>query len=297
MKSIPNGDKVFNVTNVFVMCVVIAILLGPFWFALVGSLDQGLDYLRGGVYFWPRVFTWANYEAVFSESGIYRAFLVTAERTVVGTILPLFFTALVAYGMSKTELKGRKIYTLVMLFTMFFGGGLIPTYLLYQKLHLLNNFWVYVIPWLFSVWNMIIIRSFIQSSISTSLIESAKMDGASEYRIFFSLVLPLSKPVLAAIGLFTAVAQWNSYQDSLFYTTSNSLQTLQLLLYNMITNADTATQMSSQAAQVMPNQAMQISPQTLELAMMMAAAAPILIVYPFLQKYFVKGMYIGSVKG
>lgn len=184
----------------------------------------------------------------------------------------------------------------IMLITMFFSGGLIPTYLLFRDLHLLDTFWVYVIPTLFSVWNMIIMMSFFRG-IPEPLIESAKLDGAGEYRIFFQLIIPLSKPVLAAIALFNGVAHWNTYFDSMMFTNSPDLQTIQLFLMRVVTDADFARSVGGAAIANMPEQAKKISPETLKLAMMIATSLPIIIVYPFLQKYFVKGVLIGSIKG
>src|SRR5690606_22430417 len=183
--------------------------------------------------------------------------------------------------------------TIYIMVTMFFGGGLVPTYLLYRNLGLLDNFLVFIIPGLFGVWNMMILLSFFRS-IPEPLIESAKIDGAGEYRIFAQFILPLSMPALAAIALFTGVGHWNSYYDTLMFTTSDSLQTIQLFLMRIITDANAAQGMSTQAQALLPQQARRISPETLKLAMMIATTTPILVIYPFLQRYFVKGVLIGS---
>ncbi|NMO98059.1 carbohydrate ABC transporter permease [Paenibacillus lemnae] len=290
------GEKWFTIFNTFVMIVVMFFMVAPFWFSLVGSFNEGLDYLRGGVYFWPREFTWSNYISVFSDPTIYNAYFVTAARTILGTILHVLFTSLIAYGLSRPSLKGKSVYIIYIMVTMFFSGGLVPTYLLYRSLGLLDNFLVFIIPTMFSVWNMMILLSFFRS-IPESLIESAKIDGAGEYRIFAQFVLPLSMPALAAIALFTGVGHWNSYYDTLMFTTSESLQTIQLFLMRVVTDADFAQGMSAQAANLVPEQAKKTSPETLKLAMMIATTAPILVIYPFLQRYFVKGVMIGSIKG
>lgn len=184
----------------------------------------------------------------------------------------------------------------MIMFTMFFGGGLIPYFLLMRDLGLYDTFWVYIIPSLFSVWNMIIIQSFMRD-LPQALFESARIDGAREYRIFFQLVLPLSKPVLAAIALFTCVGHWNSYFDSMMYTASDSLQTIQLFLKKVITDPAFSNSVGGQAAANIPDQAYKITPRTVKLATMMVTAMPIVAIYPFLQKYFVKGIMIGAVKG
>lgn len=290
------GEKWFSAINTVIMIIIMILMLAPFWFSIVGSLNEGLDYMRGGVFFWPRSFTLSNYMGVFSEPTIFNAYLVTAQRTLVGTVTHVLFTSLVAYGMSRPNLKGKNIYMMFIMFTMFFGGGLIPTYLLYQDLRLLDNFLVYIIPGLFGVWDMIILLSFFRS-IPEALIESAKIDGAGEFRIFWKFILPLSMPALAAIALFTGVGHWNSYFDSLMFTSSESLQTVQLFLMRLMTDATYAQGVSAQAASQLPQAAKKVSPETLKLAMMIATTAPILVIYPFLQKYFVKGVMIGSIKG
>lgn len=288
--------NLFDVLNTVMMCIMMAVMIYPLWFIIVGAFNEGQDYIRGGVYFWPRVFTLDNFRAVFYEKSIIDAFIVTILKCVIGTITSVFFTTLVAYGITRPNLKLKKVYIPYIMFTMFFGGGLIPYFILIKDLGLYNTFWVYIIPGLFSVWNMIIIQSFI-SALPDSLIESAKIDGAREYKIFFNIVLPLSKPVLAAIALFTVVGHWNSYFDSMMYTNSAHLQTIQLFLKKVITDASVSQGLGAQAVQVVPESAAKITPQTIKLAAMTVTALPIVAVYPFLQKYFVKGVMIGAVKG
>ncbi|OCT14820.1 ABC transporter permease [Paenibacillus pectinilyticus] len=290
------GDKWFDVFNIIFMLFVVVVTLAPFWFALVGSFNDGVDYLRGSVYLWPREFTLANYQAVLSDSGLYHAYFITISKTLVGMSTHIALTALVAYGMSRKELKGRNFYLLIMMIAMFFYGGLIPTYLLYKQIGLLNNFLVYIIPSMFSIWDMIIIMSFFRT-LPEPIFESARMDGAGEYRIFIQLVLPLTKPVLAAIALFNGVYQWNTYMDAMMFTTKSSLETVQLVLMRLVTDASYGEALGQQASMYMPDEAKHISPATLKLAMMVATTAPIVAIYPFLQKYFVKGVLIGSVKG
>jgi len=268
----------------------------PFWYSLVGSLNEGMDYTKGGIYLWPRKFTLSNYRAIFSDNQVFASFRVTILKSVIGTVTSLLVTSLAAYAMSRPNLKGKGFYIPYMLVTMYFGGGLIPFFILINEMHLYDNFWVYIIPGLFSVWNMIIIRSFF-ASLPSSLIESAKIDGAGEYRIFFRIVIPLSKAVLAAIILFSVVGHWNSYFDSMMYTSSRELQTIQLFLRKVITEPGATTQLGSELTKVIPEAAKKTTPQTLKLAAMIVTAAPIICIYPFLQKYFAKGVMIGSVKG
>ncbi len=288
--------EMFDVVNVILMILMMVVMLFPFWYSVVGSLNDGSDYLTGGVYLWPRKFTFYNYKAVFRDKTILNSFAITALKAIVGTVTSLFVTSLAAYGLSRPKLQGKKFYIPYMMLTMYFGGGLIPYFLTIKNLGLYDTFWVYIIPGLFSVWNMIIIRSFF-AELPPNLMEAAKIDGAGEYRIFFQLVLPLSKPVLAAIALFSLVGHWNSFFDSMMYTSSAKLQTIQLFLQKVITDAGTARGLANQAMLQLPESARQITPQTIKLAAMVVTSLPIICVYPFLQKYFVKGIMIGSLKG
>lgn len=288
------GDKVFDVLNIIGMCILIFLTLYPFWYCLIGSFNEGADYAQGGVYLLTRKFTWANYRAVFQNQQLFDAFRVTIARTVLGTAASLLFTAVFAYGFSRKNLKFRGFYAAMGTVTLFFGGGLIPYYLVLRQLHLIDKFAVYIIPALFSFWNVIIFQSFFRE-IPESIHESARIDGAGEYRILFHLILPLSKPVLAAIGLFTAVGHWNAYFDSMAFTNKVELQTLQVLLMKIVKSKEVALQMAQSVARYVKRD--EVNPLTVQLATMMVAALPIMVVYPFLQKYFVKGLLIGSVKG
>jgi len=286
----------FDYFNIPLMILMMFVMVYPFWYTLVGSLNEGMDYIRGGVYWWPRKFTLYNYKAVFMDTRILQAFWITICKCVVGTVSSLLFTSLVSYAITRPNLKYKKVYIPFMMVTMFFNGGLIPYFILIKSLHLYDTFWVYIIPTLFSVYYLIIIQSFMRE-LPNSLVESAKIDGASEYRIFFQLIIPLSKPVLATIALFTMVNHWNTYFDSMMYTNSQWLQTIQLFLKKIITDPSVARSLSSAAAAAVPDQAVKLTPQTIKLATMIVTAVPIIMTYPFLQKYFVKGFTMGAVKG
>ncbi|MEG2087051.1 MAG: carbohydrate ABC transporter permease [Angelakisella sp.] len=286
----------FDYVNLVLMLLMMLVMVYPFWYTLVGSLNEGSDYMRGGVWLWPRKFTLYNYQAVFMDKQILQAFWVTFWKVFVGTVTSVLFTAMVSYGITRPKLKLKKIYIPFIMVTLFFSGGLIPYFILIKDIGLYDSFWVYIIPSLFSAYNMVIIQSFMRD-LPESLIESAKIDGASEYRVFFQIILPLSKPVLATIALFTAVNHWNSYFDSMMYTSSIELQTIQLFLKKVITDPSVARSLSAAAATTIPEQAVKMTPQTIKLATMMVTAIPIVIIYPFLQKYFVKGVTMGAVKG
>lgn len=291
-----NKNTAFDWINYALMLIMGFIMLFPLWYCIVGSLNEGTDYLRGGVFFWPRKWSFASYRAVLYDSSILDAFAVTIAKCVVGTVTSVLCTTMVAYAITRPKLLGKKFYIPFIMFTLFFGGGLIPFYLLIVDLNLYDTFWVYILPTMFGAYNMIIIQSFIRD-LPGELIESAKIDGASEYRIFFQIILPLSKPVLATIALFTIVGHWNSYFDSMMYTNSPELQTIQLYLKKVITDPSMSKSLGSAAAAVIPGQAVTLTPQVVKLATMVVTALPVICVYPFLQKYFVKGVTMGSVKG
>lgn len=296
MKKTNYADLVFNILNTAFMIALVFITLFPFWACLVGSFSDSYEYTRGGVYFLPKGFNLYNYKVVFMDKTIFNAYLITILRTVIGTVTSLLFTSMVSYGMSRKNLKGRKIYMNYMLVTMFFGGGLIPYYVVLKQLRLIDNFLVYIIPLLFSVWNMLIFIAHFKE-IPEVILESARIDGVNEYGIFLYFILPLSKQVLAAIALFTAVSHWNSFYDSLVFTSSNELQTIQLFLYRIMSNSSEAAGMARAAAMAVPPGVRKPSSETIKLATMMVTTVPILVSYPFLQKYFIKGVMIGSVKG
>lgn len=291
-----NRSTAFDWINYAVMVLLAFIMVYPLWYCVAGSLNEGMDYLRGGVFLWPRKWTLANYKAVFLDSAILNAFWVTIWKCLVGTVTSVLCTAMVAYAITRPKLRLKKLYIPFIMLTMFFSGGLIPYFILIVDLGLYDSFWVYVIPTMFSAYNMIIIQSFMRE-LPSELIESAKLDGASEYRIFFQMILPLSKPVLATIALFTVVTHWNSYFDSMMYTSSQELQTIQLFLKKVITDPSVSRGLGSAATIAIPDQAATLTPQVVKLATMVVTALPVVCIYPFLQRYFVKGVTVGAVKG
>lgn len=282
----------FSIVNYMVLGLFCLITLYPLYFVLVGSFNDGGDYMRGGVYFYPRDFSLINYKIVLQDERLFTGFQVTILRTVIGTVTSVLFTAMVSYAMSRRNLIGRSPYYWVFLVTMFFGGGLIPYFLVLKQLALINSFWVYIIPSLFSVFNMIIFNSFFRE-IPEEIHESATVDGAGEFRIFIALFIPLSVPVLATVALWNAVYHWNSFFDAMIFTNKPDLMPLQLFLMKMIREADVVSNSLFMPPQVQK----QISVQTLRMAAIMISTVPILLVYPFLQRYFVSGFMVGSLKG
>jgi putative aldouronate transport system permease protein len=269
----------------------------PFWNSLVISFNSGRDTVTGGITFWPREFTLENYQIVFQDQRLMNAFFISVLRTVIGTFSSIMLTAMAAYGMSKRELIGRKFITIFFILTMFFSGGLIPTFLVVRSLGLMDSFWVMIIPGLISVWNMIIFRTFFQQ-LPKGLEDSAKIDGCGYWGTFFRIILPLSGPVIATLSLFTAVGHWNDWFMPSIYITSDHLIPLQTFLQRVL-NSNTV---SSQMSQIDSGSAARLAEMTgvtgksLSMAIMMVATLPIVMVYPFVQKYFVKGVLIGSLK-
>ncbi len=276
------------------MAFFVIVCVYPFWYVLIGSFSDGNDYMRGGVYLWPRLVSLQNYAVALVDSRLWIGFRVTFLRTVIGTVTNVLFTAMVAYAMSRDNLPFRPLIYWFNMFTMFFGGGLIPFYLVLKQLKLINTFWVYIIPGLYSVYNMIICSNYFRS-IPGELHESAVMDGASEFRIFRSLYLPLSTPVLATIALWVGVGHWNAFYDSMVYTTSRDLQTLQLYLYKMIKTSEfvSTADMGGLPSNIQQN----ITATTVRYATIVISTVPILCIYPFLQRFLAKGIMLGSLKG
>lgn len=294
-KRLGYGDR-FMIVFIYLFLILLSFsALYPFWNTLVVSLNEGLDTSKGGVTFWPREFTWSNYEIVFNNERLLQAFGISILRTVIGTITAIFMTSLLAYGMSKSHLIGRKFFTVFFIFTMYFGGGLIPTFLLIKSLGLMNNFLVFIIPGLISVWNMIVFRTFFKS-LPNGLEESAQIDGCSNWGVFLKIVLPLSGPVIATLGLFTAISHWNDWFVPTIYITNHDLMPIQTILRRIL-NANLLNEAigaDSLAQERLDKR--NITSKSLISATIMVVSLPIIAVYPFVQKYFVKGVMVGSLK-
>lgn len=276
------------------MVLICFLMVYPIWYVIVNSFSQGTEVLKGGIYWWPRAFCLENYEAVFKNKEIFTSFGITVLKTVVGTVTSVLFTAMVAYGLSKTYLIGRKFFMVFGIITMFFSGGLIPYFLLIKSLGMLDSFWVYIIPSLFSFYNAIIFMTFFRN-IPTELEESAKIDGANDFVIFAKIILPVSMPVIATIALFNGVGQWNDYFTGVIYITNEQwLTPIQTFLYKIISESSSTRIVANMPASVRNSM---VTSTTVKYATMVVTTFPIICVYPFLQKYFVQGIMIGSVKG
>lgn len=286
------GIGTFEVINTLLMLGVCFLTLYPMWFVFINSLNAPEQALLGTVNWLPKEWSLASYSVVFNDKTLMNGFYITTLRTIIGSGAHVLFTAIVAYGMSKTTLMGRKVYMKIALITMLFSGGLIPTFILMTKLGLYDNFWVFVIPGMYSFFNMVIFMSFFRT-IPDSLEESAKVDGASDYGVLFRIVLPNSMAVIATISLFSAVYHWNDYYQGVIYIRSQDILPLQTMLYKIIAE----NSMSFMQQQAMAQFGARLPGNSIKFASMMVATLPILAVYPFIQRYLVKGVMIGAIKG
>ncbi|MCQ2981936.1 MAG: carbohydrate ABC transporter permease [Treponemataceae bacterium] len=289
LNSATSGDVLLYV----IMLAICFITLYPVWYTIIVSFNDSKDTMMGGMYWFPRKFSLESYRSVFQDQSIIQSFRVTIAKTIVGTVVHVLFTAMVAYAFSKKHIMFNKFYMLMGTITMFFGGGLIPYFIVIKNLGLIDSFWVYIWPAMFSFYDMIIFMSFFRE-LPAGLEESAHLDGANDMIIFIRIVLPLSMPVLATIALFHGVYQWNDYFTGVLYINKANLQPIQTFLYRIVASASASKQVVAMPAGFT---ASQVSSTSVRLATMVVTTAPIVAVYPFLQKYFVKGMMIGSIKG
>ncbi|WP_308639950.1 carbohydrate ABC transporter permease [Paenibacillus silvisoli] len=292
------GERAFRIINYAIIILLCLSVILPFLNIFALAFNPGKDAERGGIYFWPRIWTLDNFNKVFEASNIASAFGISLFRTIVGTVSSVVLTGMAAYALKSKTLPGGKFFMMLIFFTMLFGGGTIPYYMLLSNLHLTNNIWVYVIPSLYSAWNLIIFRTFFQQ-IHPSLEESARIDGYNDLSIFMRVIMPLSRPVIAVIGLFTAVGHWNDWFTGAFFVRKASLRPLSTLLQEMLTSAEAMRNTLYQAAGTNKYQLLdkiQVTGNSLKMATIIVVVAPIIIIYPFVQRYFAKGVMIGSMK-
>jgi len=288
------SDRIYDIIVYIVIILVTVSTLYPFLNVLAISFNDSIDSVRGGITIFPRQFTLKNYETIFAFSGLVTGLKISILRTVTGTILGLISASMLAFTLSRVDFQGRKFVSTFLALTMYVSGGLIPFYILIKDLNMMGTFAVYVLPGIVSAFNVFVIRSFIDG-LPYALQESAKLDGANDFTIYWRIILPLTKPALATIALFLAVGQWNTWIDTYLYNGSKDhLTTLQYELMKVIQS--TTTNVDSFRGKNMTEVIAQISPESVKMAITIVVTVPILIVYPFLQKYFVKGMTLGSVK-
>ncbi len=284
----------FRIGDFIIITVIVLLCLAcvvPFIHLMSKSLSSNTAVLSKQVFLWPIGLNFDAYQTVFRDGQLTYSMIYTIYVTILFTVIGMIITICAAYPLSKRRLKGRMFFSFLVMFTMYFSAGLIPEYLLLKSLKLNNTMWVLVLPLCFSPYNMLIMKSFFQSTIPDSLEEAAFLDGASNFQILYKIVLPLSKPILATLCLFYAVGRWNAYADAKYFITKKSLQPIQYLLYNMVISS------GSDAISMSEGSASQSTPEVLRSAAVMFATLPILCIYPFVQKHFVRGVMIGAVKG
>ena len=288
------GEWALDIVKVVFLAFVVVVTVYPFWNIFIISINDATDAIRGGLYFLPRKLSLSSYAEILGRSTFLASIKVSVGRTLIGTPIAVLVTAMLAYPLSRKDLVGRKFWNLLFVFTMYFGGGLVPYYMVLKGIHMLNTFWVFIFPMMMSVYNMILIRSYIES-MPDSLFEAAKIDGANDLVVFVKMVIPLSKPILMTVALFVAINQWNSWFDAYLYTSDQALKPMQSILVEILnqyqTGASTSQAMSNAKAGVT------VTPDSIRMAATMVATLPIIMVYPFVQKYFVKGIMLGAVKG
>ena len=292
------SDRVFDIINVIVMLILLVIFVWPLWFVVIASVSNPNEVWMGNVILWPKGFTLLSYEELINYSRIWTGYANTIFYTVVGTALNLVMTVCAAYPLSKRTFMARNFFMVMLMITMYFGGGLIPTYLVVNSLGLLNTRWAMIVPSACSVYNVLVTRTYFKSSIPEALQEAATLDGANALQYLIRIVLPLSKPILAVVGLYYAVGHWNDFYTALIYITNEELLPLQSFLRDILmsnkmtmsTNRYTYRDAATAEAR------MQLS-QTLKYSVIIVSTVPVLCVYPLIQKYFVKGVMIGSIKG
>ena len=287
------GDIAFNIVNYTLLGFLGIITLYPFLYMLAVSLNDSMDTLKGGIWIFPREWTLQNFAEAFRDSRIVNAFLISVSRTVLGTAVAVVLTAMLAYGVLDKNLKGRRFALKFIFISTLFSGGIIPFFILMRDLNLIDSYMIYILPALYSFYNMIIVRAAFEA-IPESFAEAATIDGAGELRILFQVYLPLSMPSLATVALFLGVFHWNDWFAGTFYVSSQNLKPAATLLQEIIASASSNS--GNMNSTVIGSAAQNVTPQSLQMAFVIILVVPIVCVYPFLQKYFVKGTMIGGIK-
>ncbi|KGP78164.1 MULTISPECIES: carbohydrate ABC transporter permease [unclassified Paenibacillus] len=288
------GDRIFNIVNHFLLIIITLIVIYPLVFVLSASFSDPQAVLRGEMFLWPKGINLHSYEKIFQNKDILRGYTNTLIYTSVGTLINLVMTILAAYPLSRKDFIGRNAIMALFVFTMFFSGGLIPTYMLIKNLGMLNTLWVMIIPNAVSIWNIIIMRTFFQQSIPHELHEAATIDGCSNIQTLTRIILPLSMPIIAVTILFYAVGHWNAFFNAMLYLSDKNKFPLQLILREILIQGQTndMVKMSTESAIKQQREV-----EGIKYAVLVVANIPVLMLYPFLQRYFVKGVMIGAIKG
>ncbi|MFV0398989.1 MAG: carbohydrate ABC transporter permease [Oscillospiraceae bacterium] len=295
------NDRIFDVANILLLVLLVIVIAYPLYFTLIASVSEPVDVATGQVVLLPKGFTFDAYKEVFKDDRVWTGYANSLLYTVAGTLLSLALTIPAAYVLSKKNLRGRGVLSGYFIFTMFFSGGLIPTYLLVKDMNLLNKPYTLIVLGAFSVYNMVVARVFYETSIPSTLYEAAQIDGCSQFGQFFRIAIPLSKPIIAVIALYYAVSRWNDFFTALVYITKSDFYPLQLVLRNIL--LQNQTRMATMDASVLKAEELlyltrqAYMAEAMKYALIFISSLPMLIAYPFVQKHFVKGVMIGSIKG
>lgn len=287
------GDRAFDVINTLLLVFIFLIILYPLYYVLIASFSDPNLVLTGKIFLLPKGFQVESYKKVFENSEVMNGYLHTILYATVGTCINLAVTLTAGYALSRKDLRGRKIFSLFFIFTMFFSGGTVPTYMVVRNLNLLNTFWAMVLPNAMSVWNLILCRNFFEGNIPIELLEVSQIDGCRNDYFFIKIVLPLSRALIAVMVLFYAVGHWNAYMQPLLYLSDRSRYPLQLVLKNILISS----QPDASLAGMTDRAELYKQTEMLKYALVVVSSVPMIVLYPFVQKYFVQGVMVGSVKG
>jgi len=294
-------NVIFHIVNTSFLLLLAFITLYPFWTTIAVSFNDAMDTMRGGITFFPRRFSLYNYQVIFQTGDVFHAFFISVARTLINLVSSVFFTAMIAFALSRREFVLQKPFTFILVLSMYINAGLIPSYFLNIRLGLFDSFLVYIVPGIVNAFNFVVMRTYMRS-IPESIIESARIDGYGDFYIFIRIVLPLCLPVLATIGLFVAVGSWNAWFDTMIYNSGNvDLHTLQYKLMEYLQSSQSRSRSSGDAgamalAAAAGGSSGMVTPMSIRAAITVVAAAPILAIYPFMQRYFVVGLNVGGVK-
>ncbi len=289
-----SSDKVFNIVNSLFLSLILVLVAYPLIYVVSASLSSPIAVSSGRVWLWPVDLTTKGYEAVFNHPDIIRGFFNAIYITVLGTVVQVIITIMAAYPLSRKTLYGKGAITLFFTFTMFFGGGLIPTFILINNLKLYNTYWALILPGAVGVYNVIVARTFFQATIPEDLFEAGQLDGCSDFKFLISIVLPLSKPIIAVLVMFYAVGHWNSYFGPMIYLSDKQLYPLQIVLRNILVQNQITSEMMTDVAAIEQQKGLA---ELIKYSVIVVSSLPMLILYPFIQKHFVKGVMIGAIKG
>lgn len=288
------ADKIFNMVNSLFLCFIFVLVAYPLIYVVSASLSSPIAVSSGRVWLWPVDLTTRGYEAVFNHPDIVRGFFNAVYITVLGTVVQVVITIMAAYPLSRKTLYGKGVITLFFTFTMFFGGGLIPTFILINNLKLYNTYWALILPGAVGVYNVIVARTFFQATIPEDLFEAGQLDGCSDFKFLIRVVLPLSKPIIAVLVMFYAVGHWNSYFGPMIYLSDKQLYPLQIVLRNILVQNQITSEMMTDVAAIEQQKGLA---ELIKYSVIVVSSLPMLILYPFIQKHFVKGVMIGAIKG